>query len=45
MTMLWPNKGDAANRRPAGQSSGSVNLLAIVAADRTFPATVAALGR
>jgi len=32
------------NRRPAGQSSGSDNLSAIVAADRAFPAAVAELG-
>lgn len=35
----------AANRRPAGQSDGSSNLSAIVAADRTFPAPVAELDR
>jgi hypothetical protein len=33
------------NRRPAGQLDGSGNLLAIVAADRAFPAAVAELGR
>ena len=37
------NKGAAANRRPAGQLSGSGNLLAIVAAGRAFPAAVAEL--
>jgi hypothetical protein len=35
----------ASNRRPAGQLDGSGNLLAIVAADRAFPAAVAELGR
>jgi hypothetical protein len=39
------NKSAAANRRPAGQSDGSGNLAAIVAADRAFPAAVAELGR
>jgi hypothetical protein len=43
--MTWPNQGAAANRRPAGQSNGSGNLAAIVAADRAFPAAVAELGR
>ena len=42
---LWPNQGAAANRRPAGQSDGSDNVTAIVAADRAFPAAVAELGR
>jgi hypothetical protein len=37
------NQSAAANRRPAGQSSGSGNLSAIVAADRAFPAAVAEL--
>ncbi len=32
-----------ANRRPAGQSDGSDNLSATVAADRAFPAVVADL--
>jgi hypothetical protein len=36
MTILPPNQGAAANRRPAGPSSGSDNLTAIVAADRAF---------
>src|SRR5436190_22926946 len=41
-----PNKkGASANRRPAGQSDGSADLSAIVAADRAFPAAVAELGR
>jgi hypothetical protein len=40
----WANQGAAANRRPVGQSSGSDNLSAIVAADRAFPAAVAELG-
>lgn len=40
-----PNQGAAANRHPAGQSSGSGNLSAIVAADRAFPAAVAELAR
>lgn len=40
----WANQSAAANRRPAGQSDGSGNLLAIVAADRAFPAAVAELG-
>ena len=35
----------ALERRPAGQSDGSGNLAAIVAADRAFPAAVAELGR
>ena len=39
------NQGAAANRRPAGQSDGSDNLSAIVAADRAFPAAVAELDR
>ena len=41
---LWPNQSAAANRRPAGQSDGSGNLSATVAADRAFPAAVAELG-
>jgi hypothetical protein len=41
----WPNQSAAANRRPAGQSDGTDNLSAIVAADRAFPAAVAELGR
>ena len=40
---LPPNKGAAANRRPAGQSGGSDNLSATLAADRAFPAAVAEL--
>ena len=40
-----PNKGAAANRRPAGQADGAGNLLATVAADRAFPAAVAELCR
>jgi hypothetical protein len=32
----WPNQSAAANRRPAGQSSGSDNLSAIVAAARAL---------
>jgi hypothetical protein len=39
------NQSAAANRRPAGQSDGSDNLFATVAADRAFPAAVAELGR
>ena len=42
---MTPNQSAAANRRPAGQSDGSGNLSAIVAADRAFPAAVAELGR
>jgi hypothetical protein len=42
---MWANQGAAANRRPAGQSDGSGNLAATVAADRAFPAAVAELGR
>ena len=42
---LEANQSVAANRRPAGQSSGSGNLSATVAADRAFPAAVAELGR
>lgn len=45
MTMLWPNQSAAANRCPAGQSDGSDDLSSIVAADRSFPAAVAELGR
>jgi hypothetical protein len=46
MNDLRPNnQGAGANRRPAGQSGGSDNLSAIVAADRAFPAAVAELGR
>ena len=37
------NQRAAANRRPAGQSSGSGNLFTTVAADRAFPAAVAEL--
>jgi len=37
----WTNQGAAVNRRPAGQSEGSDNLAAILAADRAFPAAVA----
>jgi hypothetical protein len=40
-----PKNVPAANRRPAGQSDGSGNSSAIVAADRAFPAAVAELGR
>ena len=40
-----PNQGAAANRRRAGSSDGSGEWLAIVAADRAFPAAVAELGR
>ena len=40
-----PNQGAAANRRPAGQSSGSGDLSATLAADRAFPAAVAELDR
>jgi hypothetical protein len=36
--------GAAANCRPVGQSDGSDNLSAIVAANRAFPAAVAELG-
>lgn len=36
----WPNQGATTNRRPAGQSGSLHNLLAIVAADRVFPAAV-----
>jgi hypothetical protein len=42
---MWPNQSAAANRRPAGQSDGSDNLAATLAADRAFPAAVAELGR
>jgi hypothetical protein len=42
---MQANQGAAANRRPAGQSDGSDNLSAIVAADRVFPAAVAELDR
>ena len=43
--LTMPNKSAAANRRPAGQSDGSGNLSATLAADRAFPAEVAELGR
>jgi hypothetical protein len=43
--MMMSNQSAAANRRPAGQSDGAGNLLAIVAAARAFPAAVAELGR
>ena len=43
MRLPSPNQDPAPNRRPAGQSDGSDNLSAIVAADRAFPA-VAELG-
>jgi len=39
------NQSAAANRLPAGQSDGSDNLFATVAADRAFPAAVAELDR
>jgi hypothetical protein len=39
-----PNKGAAANRRPAGQLDGSGNSSAIVTSCRAFPAAVAELG-
>jgi hypothetical protein len=45
MIKTWLNQGAAVNRRPAGQSSGSANLSAALAADRGFPAAVAELGR
>ena len=44
-TDIQANQSAAANRRPAGQSDGSDNLAAIIAADRAFPAAVAELGR
>ena len=40
-----PNKSLHSNRRSAGQSDGSDNLSATVAADRAFPAAVAELDR
>jgi len=43
MSLAPPNH--ALQRRPAGQSDGSGNLAAIVAAARAFPAAVAELGR
>jgi len=43
MNESWPNKGAAANRRPAGQLDGAGNLSATVAADRAFAAAVAEL--
>ena len=42
---VQPNQGAAAHRRPAGQSGGSENLSATVAAARALPAAVAELGR
>jgi hypothetical protein len=42
---MQANQSAAANRRPVGQSDGSGSLLAIVAADRAFPAAVAELDR
>lgn len=41
----WANQTLETNRRPAGQSDGSDNLSATLAADRAFPAAVAELGR
>jgi len=43
MTILPPleNQRAAANHHPTGQSAGSDNLAAIVAAGRAFPAAVA----
>ncbi len=43
--MNAPNKGAAANRRPAGQLNGSDNFFATVSADRAFPVAVADPGR
>jgi SAM-dependent methyltransferase len=43
--IIPPNQSAAANRRPAGQSDGSGNLAAPLAADRALPAAVAELGR
>lgn len=43
MKRPWPNQSAAAP--PAGQSDGSGNLAAIIAADRAFPAAVAELGQ
>lgn len=43
--MSFPPPNHALQRRPAGQSDGSGNLSAIVAADQAFPAVVAELGR
>jgi len=40
-----PNQGAAANLRTAGQSDGSNNLSAPLAAARAFPATVVELDR
>jgi hypothetical protein len=40
-----PNLGAAAYRRPAGQSDGSDNSSATLAADRAYPTAVAGLGR
>jgi hypothetical protein len=45
MRSMMPSQSAAANRRPAGQSDGSDNLAAMVAADRAFPAAIAELGR
>jgi hypothetical protein len=42
---MQPKHSAAANRGPAGQSEGSGNLFATVAADRAFPAAVAEFGR
>jgi len=42
---MTANEGVAANRRPAGQSDGSDNWSAIIAADRAFPAAVAEVCR
>ena len=39
------NKVGGANHRPAGQSDGSSNLSATVAANRAFPAAIAELDR
>jgi hypothetical protein len=43
--LTMANKCAAANRRPAGLSSGLDNLFATVATDRAFPAAVAELDR
>jgi hypothetical protein len=43
--MKWVNQSAASDRRSPGHSEDLDNLSAIIAADRAFPAAVAALGR
>ena len=43
--ITWPNQDVAAIRRPTGQSDGSGDLSATLAADRSLPGAVAELER